>query len=93
MPRFNCLTPDELKAFNLGDLPEAVLEELGSHLETCPRCEAAARALDAESDPVVAAYRESALAAPLAEPAAPPDGRCCRGALCRRWCFRTRPVS
>ena len=61
MPRRNCLTPEELRAFNLGDLPEAVLEELGAHLETCPRCEAAARALDAESDPVVAAYRESVL--------------------------------
>jgi WD40 repeat protein/tRNA A-37 threonylcarbamoyl transferase component Bud32 len=73
MPRLSCLTPDELKAFNLGDLPEAVLEELGAHLESCPRCEAAARALDALSDPVVAAYRESALAAPLAEPAAPPE--------------------
>jgi WD40 repeat protein/tRNA A-37 threonylcarbamoyl transferase component Bud32 len=73
MPRLNCLTPDELKAFNLGDLPEAALEELGSHLETCPRCEAAARALDAVSDPVVVAYRESALAAPLAEPAIPPE--------------------
>ncbi len=73
MARLTCLTPKELQAFNLGDLPEAVLEELGSHLESCPRCEAAARALDTVSDPVVVAYRESALAAPLAEPAAPPE--------------------
>jgi WD40 repeat protein/tRNA A-37 threonylcarbamoyl transferase component Bud32 len=73
MPRLSCLTPEELQAFNLGDLPDAVLEELGAHLETCPRCEAAARALDTVSDPVVAAYRESALAAPLAEPATPPE--------------------
>jgi eukaryotic-like serine/threonine-protein kinase len=73
MARLSCLTPEELKGFNLGDLPECVLEELGAHLEGCPRCEAAARALDAVSDPVVAAYRESALAAPLAEPAAPPE--------------------
>jgi eukaryotic-like serine/threonine-protein kinase len=73
VPRLSCLTPEELKAFNLGDLPEPVLEELGAHLENCPRCEAAARALDTMSDQVVAAYRESALAAPLAEPAAPPE--------------------
>jgi eukaryotic-like serine/threonine-protein kinase len=73
MPRLSCLTPEELKAFHLGDLPEAILEELGAHLESCPRCEAAARALDAVFDPVVAAYRESALAAPLAEPALPPE--------------------
>ena len=73
MPRQSCLTPEELKAFHLGDLSEAALEELGAHLESCPRCEAAARALDAVSDPVVAAYRESALAAPLAEPAAAPE--------------------
>ncbi|HTU89263.1 MAG TPA: protein kinase [Gemmataceae bacterium] len=73
MPRSKCPTPDELKAFHLGDLPEAVLEELGRHLESCPRCEAAARALDELSDPVMSAYRESALAAPLAEPAAPPE--------------------
>ena len=38
-----------------------------------PHCEAAALALDSVSDPVVAAYRESALAAPLAQPAAPPE--------------------
>ncbi|HTU16810.1 MAG TPA: protein kinase [Gemmataceae bacterium] len=73
MARLSCLTPEELKAFHLGDLPEALLEELGEHLESCPRCEAAARALDALSDPVVAAYRESALAAPLAAPAAAPE--------------------
>ncbi|MGH7173926.1 MAG: WD40 repeat domain-containing serine/threonine protein kinase, partial [Gemmataceae bacterium] len=73
MPRLHCLTPEELKAFHLGDLPEAALENLAAHLESCPRCEAAARALDAVSDPVVAAYRESALAAPLAEPAVPPE--------------------
>ncbi|HZV07950.1 MAG TPA: protein kinase [Gemmataceae bacterium] len=73
MRRQKCLTPEELKAFNLGDLPEAVLEELGEHLESCPRCEEAARALDTLSDPVVAAYRESALAAPLATPSVPPD--------------------
>src|SRR5262249_53562393 len=55
-----------------GELPEVGLDELAAHLESCPRCEAAARALDEASDPVMAAYRQSALAAPLTEPAAPP---------------------
>src|SRR5262245_57247779 len=45
-----CLTPAELAAFHLGDLPEADLEELGEHLETCPRCEEAVRSLDGLSD-------------------------------------------
>jgi WD40 repeat protein/tRNA A-37 threonylcarbamoyl transferase component Bud32 len=73
MPRRNCLTPEELKAFHLGDLPEAELEAFGAHLESCSHCETAARTLDAVSDPVVAAYRESALAAPLGEPSRPPE--------------------
>ena len=34
MARQSCLTPDELRAFNLGDLSEAALEEIGAHLET-----------------------------------------------------------
>jgi WD40 repeat protein/tRNA A-37 threonylcarbamoyl transferase component Bud32 len=73
MTRSGCPTPEEWKAFSLGDLPDVVLEELGAHLENCPHCEAIARALDALSDPVAAAYRESALAAPLEEPAEPPQ--------------------
>ncbi|HWG42526.1 MAG TPA: protein kinase [Gemmataceae bacterium] len=73
MPRQSCLTPEELTALHLGDLPETALDEVAAHLERCPHCEAAARALDELTDPVVAAYRESALAAPLAEPAAPPE--------------------
>jgi WD40 repeat protein len=72
MPRTACLTADELSAFHQGDLPEAVLEELAAHLEGCSLCETAARALDGAADPVVAAYRQSALAAPLPVPAAPP---------------------
>jgi serine/threonine protein kinase len=73
MPRQSCPTLEELKSFNLGDLPDDALEELGAHLENCPLCEATARALDELSDAVVEAYRESALVAPLAEPAASPQ--------------------
>src|SRR5262245_46904757 len=62
MPRRQCLTPAELAAFHLGDLAEVELEELGEHLEGCPRCEEASRALDGLSDPTLAAYRQSATA-------------------------------
>jgi hypothetical protein len=62
MPRRQCLTSAELAAFHLGELPEAELEELGEHLERCPRCEEASRALDSLSDPTVVAYRRSATA-------------------------------
>jgi tRNA A-37 threonylcarbamoyl transferase component Bud32 len=65
MSRTTCLTSDELAAFHLGDLPETMLKELADHLEGCPHCEAAARALDGLSDPVMAAFRHSARAAPL----------------------------
>ena len=62
MPRRQCLTSAELAAFHLGELSEAELEELGEHLERCPRCEEACRALDDLSDPTLAAYRQSATA-------------------------------
>jgi WD40 repeat protein len=65
MPRTQCLTPEELAAFHLGDLPETDLLEMGAHLECCPRCEEAARALDSLSDPTLAAYRQSAMAGHL----------------------------
>ena len=46
MSRTRCLTSAELAAFHLGDLPEGDLEELAGHLERCPACQEAARALD-----------------------------------------------
>jgi WD40 repeat protein len=45
-----CVPPDELSAFNLGDLPEPRLEQVAEHLEACPRCAATAQALDGVSD-------------------------------------------
>jgi serine/threonine protein kinase len=65
MPRTQCLTPEDLAAFHLGDLPETDLLEMGEHLEGCPRCDAAARAFDALSDPTLTAYRQSATAGQL----------------------------
>jgi WD40 repeat protein len=65
MARRQCLTSAELAAFHRGELPETELEELGEHLERCPRCEEASRALDGLSDPTLAAYRQSATASML----------------------------
>jgi WD40 repeat protein len=65
MPRTRCPTAAELAAFHLGDLPETELVALGEHLEHCPRCGEAARALDGLSDPTLAAYRRSASSGPL----------------------------
>jgi WD40 repeat protein len=71
MSRTSCLTPAELTAFNQGELPEENLQQLAEHLECCPKCEAAARALDSVSDPIADAYRHSALTGPLPVAAAP----------------------
>src|SRR5947207_2311767 len=66
MPRSACLTPAELSALHLGNVPETALAELGGHLETCQVCERAARALDEVTDPLLAAFRRSVAAQPMA---------------------------
>jgi serine/threonine protein kinase len=53
----SCPSEEELKAFQLGDLPEAALQDVAAHLETCLRCETLARLLDTAVDPVLAALR------------------------------------
>ncbi len=73
MSRTECLTHDELAAFNLGELPPTVLEELANHLESCSQCETLARELDGMSSPLVEAYRRSAQTAPMAVPASIPQ--------------------
>jgi WD40 repeat protein len=57
MPRAACLTPAELAALQLGDLPETVLDDVAGHLEVCAACEAAARALDSLDDTQVSPFR------------------------------------
>src|SRR5579885_2307701 len=64
--RSTCLDADELIALHRGDVPEDLLAPMAAHLEACPRCEAAARALDEVSDPTVAAYRRCATVGPTA---------------------------
>jgi hypothetical protein len=60
MPRACCPTPAELTAFLLGDLPETELDEFAEHLESCPYCEAAARALDGLTDPRLTPFESAA---------------------------------
>jgi hypothetical protein len=76
MTRTACPTPEQLSAFHLGELPEPALRALAVHLESCPSCEAAARALDGVSDTVVTAYRHSARGGPAPTPAEPPPSVC-----------------
>jgi tRNA A-37 threonylcarbamoyl transferase component Bud32 len=56
-----CPTDETLAAFNLGDLPEADLDSLREHQESCPRCEARARLLEDRTDVVIDDLRRSAL--------------------------------
>ena len=53
----DCPTEQELAAFNLGDLPEATLDAVSQHLESCPRCEAFLDSLDDRTDSAIAALR------------------------------------
>jgi serine/threonine protein kinase len=54
-----CVTDDDLRAFLLGDLPEHRAESIGTHLSSCPDCEAAARRLDDLSDPVIRSLQQA----------------------------------
>jgi serine/threonine protein kinase len=74
MPQLECDCPTraELSAFSLGELSEAALEDVAGHLERCPRCEAAVRALDRVSDAVIHSLKGfSGRGVPFAPPAAP----------------------
>jgi WD40 repeat protein len=57
MARQDCPSRTELAAFNLGDLPDGVVDEIAAHLDSCPRCEETARALDQEADGVISSLR------------------------------------
>ncbi|MDG3003446.1 serine/threonine-protein kinase [Paludisphaera mucosa] len=53
--------PDDaiLRAFMLGDLPEAAIDAVRRHQEACPACETRAQALDQRTDPVLDELRRS----------------------------------
>jgi WD40 repeat protein/serine/threonine protein kinase len=57
MGESDCPTEQELAAFNLGDLPEASLEAISQHLESCPGCEAFLDSLDGRTDSAIASLR------------------------------------
>ncbi|MBY0521914.1 MAG: protein kinase [Gemmataceae bacterium] len=57
MTATTCPSEQQLRDFQLGDLPEPVLGQVADHLEACPRCETLAQRLDTQFDPVLAAIR------------------------------------
>jgi eukaryotic-like serine/threonine-protein kinase len=57
MPGLACVSEADLRAFLLGKLPEPATRAVAAHLETCPDCEAAARRLDALTDPLIRGLR------------------------------------
>lgn len=61
MARDACPSDNVLTAFNVGDLPEAVLDSLREHQESCPRCEARARRLEDRTDAVIDDLRRATL--------------------------------
>jgi WD40 repeat protein len=52
-----CPTEQDLAAFNLGDLPEAALEVISRHLESCPGCDAFLDRLAGQTDQALSALR------------------------------------
>jgi eukaryotic-like serine/threonine-protein kinase len=60
MPGGVCVGEHDLCKLLLGDLPEPLALEISRHLEVCPRCEQAARRLDANSDSFLSTLREAA---------------------------------
>jgi WD40 repeat protein len=54
-----CLSVNDLRAYLLGDLPERVSCSVAAHLEVCAECEAAARQLDHQNDPLIDSLRQA----------------------------------
>src|SRR5262245_6403219 len=71
MPPSRCPTPAELTAFLAGDLGESEVDEIAAHLERCPCCEEAARALDRLTDPRMTPFRSAARARVAPDPVLP----------------------
>jgi eukaryotic-like serine/threonine-protein kinase len=61
----DCPSEPVLVAFNFGELPEADLEAITQHLESCPRCETFLESLDGRTDSAIAALRYPGLARDL----------------------------
>jgi WD40 repeat protein len=72
MPRRECVSAEDLRAYVLGTLPEPVAGSVDRHLETCPDCEDAARRLDELADPLICSLQRAL--APAADRPTPPPG-------------------
>jgi anti-sigma factor RsiW len=73
MPGPDCPSAADLKAYLLGDLPEAASRLLADHLGMCAACEAAARQLDAVTDPLIYSLRRVFRRPAPERPGAVPD--------------------
>ena len=58
-PDAGCPPPDRLLAYSLGKLPEAMLDTVAIHLETCPTCLDALTITTEENDSLLAGLRAS----------------------------------
>ena len=58
-PDTGCPPPDRLLAYSLGKLPEAGLEMVATHLETCPTCLDALSTVTDENDSLLTGLRTS----------------------------------
>jgi WD40 repeat protein/tRNA A-37 threonylcarbamoyl transferase component Bud32 len=61
MQRTECLNPDELRAYVLGEMGDDLLDDVTAHLESCARCEAAVSAMDQLTDAFVSRLRAHVL--------------------------------
>jgi WD40 repeat protein len=59
MSAIECVGEPDLRAFLLGQLPERPAQAVAGHLDACPQCEAAARRLDRQTDPLIRALRRA----------------------------------
>jgi eukaryotic-like serine/threonine-protein kinase len=57
MSSHSCPTADQLQAFAIGDLSEAVFARLAEHVAACPTCETALQAFDGYDDCLVSSLR------------------------------------
>ena len=54
----NCPTADELRAFAMGTLAHAALQEWAEHMDTCPECAAQLESFDDHADSLVASLQQ-----------------------------------
>lgn len=59
MPVVGCLSEQQLRDFQFGDLPESDLAGVAAHLDACPQCESLAQRLDSQTDPMLNAIRRT----------------------------------